>query len=66
MLKIIKDINPELVWIGYDSHPEKNRLPEPPLAKSQEFIKRLEDNGISVHQKLIRRAWYEYGGINVK
>lgn len=50
---------PEIVWIGYDSHPEKNRLPEPLLAKTQEFIKRLEDDGISVHQKLIRRAWYE-------
>jgi len=55
----IKNITPELLWIGYDSKPEHNHLPEPPLAKTQEFIKRLEDADISVHQKLIRKAWYE-------
>jgi len=49
----------EWVWIGYDSKPKRNFLPEPLLAKTQEFINRLEDAGVSVHQKLIRKAWYE-------
>jgi DNA repair photolyase len=52
------NIQPEIVWLGYDSKPERNHLPEPPLAKTQEFIKRLEDAGILVHRKLIREAWY--------
>jgi len=56
---IINKIKPELVWIGYDSLHKRNRLPEPLLAKTQEFIKRLDDAGVSVHQKLIRKAWYE-------
>ena len=55
----ITSIQPEIVWVGYDSHPEKNRLHEPPLSKTQEFIKHLEDAGISVHRKLMRVAWYE-------
>ncbi|MFH0904494.1 MAG: hypothetical protein V1854_04820 [Methanobacteriota archaeon] len=59
-IKWIKVLTPlEYLWIGYDSKPEINHLPEPPLAKTQDFIKRLADAGISVHQKLIRKAWYE-------
>lgn len=57
--KWIQDIKPEIVWIGYDSRPNRNHLPEPTLQKTQELIKCLEDSGISVHQKLIRKAWYE-------
>jgi len=58
-LNAIIDLKPEWVWVGYDSKPRRNYLPEPPLAKTQDFIEHLEDDGISVRQKLIRKAWYE-------
>lgn len=54
MEKYIKDIKPEIVWIGYDSHPEKNRLPEPTLYKLDTFVGRLKESGINVRLKLIR------------
>lgn len=58
-LNAIIDLKPEWVWIGYDSKPNRNHLPEPTLEKTQELIKHLEDADISVRQKLIRKAWYE-------
>jgi len=58
-LNAIIDLKPEWVWVGYDSNPKRNLLPEPSLTKTQELIKRLEDAGISVRQKLIRKAWWE-------
>lgn len=55
---IICKINPERVYIGYDSHPA-NKLPEPPLEKTEELIYRLEKEGIKVIRKEIRKAWWE-------
>lgn len=57
--EIIKNIHPEFLWIGYDSKPEKNHLPEPTFDMTLKLIKDLIDSGIPVHQKLIRKAWYE-------
>lgn len=54
MEKYIRDIKPEIVWIGNDSHPKKNRLPEPSLYKLYMFVMRLQDSGINVRLKLIR------------
>ncbi len=54
MEKCIKEIKPEIVWIGYDSHPEKNNLIEPSLYKVDQFVKRLKDAEINVKLKLIR------------
>ncbi len=54
MEKYIKDIKPEIVWIGYNSHPEKNGLPEPTLYKLDKFVGRLKKSGINVRLKLIR------------
>lgn len=48
-----------IVYIGYDSHPETNMLPEPPLKKTLEFIHDLREEGIEVREKLIRKAWWE-------
>jgi len=47
-------INPWRVYIGYDSHPNENKLPEPPLAKTEELVKILRDNGLDVRTKLMR------------
>ena len=50
----ITDINPERVYIGYDS--KKNKLPEPTLYKVKEFIKELK-RITKVKEKLMREAW---------
>lgn len=49
----IKEIHPELVWIGYNSHPNI-KLPEPSLKKTKNFIDRLRAGGIQVREKLMR------------
>ncbi len=48
----------KVINIGYDSRPELNHLPEPPLAKTMDLIARLEQIA-EVRQKQIRPAWYE-------
>ena len=48
----IEDINPELVWMGYDSG--KNNLPEPSLDKFNELHKRLIQSGYKVKLKTVR------------
>ncbi|BES82573.1 DUF5131 family protein [Pyrodictium abyssi] len=52
----IEEINPFMVYIGYDNY--SHRLPEPPLAKTRELIKRLEDFTLVI-RKTIRPAWNE-------
>lgn len=52
----IKDINPLAVTIGYDNN--NNNLSEPPLEKTENFIKILK-NITQVIPKKIRKAWYE-------
>lgn len=56
---LIQDIKPEWVWVGYDSRPKKHHLQEPALEKTLELIKTLENAGIIVRKKLIRKAWFE-------
>jgi len=54
----ISQINPERIYIGYDT--KKSYLPEPPLQKTMELIEKLEiDMGFKVKIKLLREAWYE-------
>jgi len=52
----IKDINPFMVYVGYDNYNWK--LPEPPMKKTQELIERLGKFTLVV-KKTIRPAWYE-------
>ena len=53
----IQLINPEIVYIGYDS--KNNELPEPTLDETNELIAVLREHGFNVKEKLIRKAWYE-------
>ena len=53
----IKIIKPWGVAIGYDNYGCK--LPEPPLEKTLKLISKLEDIGIKVYRKTLRKAWYE-------
>lgn len=62
LAKWIQDISPEFVYIGYANdryEGKKLKLPEPPLAKTQELIARLRESGIEVRCKSLRKAWWE-------
>lgn len=52
---IIKKINPYIVWLGYDSKPEKNNLPEPLHDKVERFITTLRAEGFDVRTKDMRK-----------
>lgn len=56
---LIKSTEPWRVYIGYDSHPGKNHLPEPSLAEADALVAELRSAGIDVRWKLRRRAWWE-------
>lgn len=59
-LEWVKQLSPKRVYIGYESKgvSRRYRLPEPSLAKTQHFIKEL-DQFVPVYVKLLRRAWCE-------
>lgn len=59
MVEWMQAIAPEIVYIGYDSHPEKNKLPEPKYSKTHALIIDLRVAGIDVREKLMRKAWDE-------
>ncbi|WP_456469669.1 DUF5131 family protein [Archaeoglobus sp.] len=54
--KLLKFMNPEFVYIGYDNH--NCKLPEPPLKKTLELIEKLK-KFTEVRLKTIRPAWWE-------
>ena len=55
-VKWIEEIEPFMVFVGYDNY--NNRLPEPPLQKTKELIRRLSEF-TCVIEKTIRPAWNE-------
>lgn len=57
MVEWIRNINPVMVWIGYDS--KNNYLPEPALEKVKALHWKLAKQGIVVILKTIRKAWWE-------
>lgn len=52
IVKWIKEINPCMVWLGYDSG--KDNLPEPPLEKAKELYWELGRSGFTTILKTIR------------
>jgi len=59
MVRRIKEIAPEFVYVGYNSRDSKNKhLLEPSLSETEELIVELE-KFTEVRQKLIRKAWWE-------
>lgn len=52
----LKQLFPQVVYVGYDNH--NCKLPEPPLAKTRLLIKELR-KFTTVRVKTLRRAWYE-------
>jgi len=57
MLSWLENINPCMVWLGYDSR--KHHLPEPKLEKVKNLYWELGSRGFTVILKTIRKAWYE-------
>jgi len=57
MIDWIGNINPCMVWLGYDSG--KNKLPEPKLEKVKSLHWELAKRGFVVVLKTIRKAWCE-------
>ena len=55
-VKWIKEINPFMVYIGYDNY--ENKLPEPELNKTMKLIKELSAFTLVI-KKTIRPAWNE-------
>ena len=55
MVDWVENINPCMVWLGYDSG--KNRLPEPELEKVRDLQWELAKRGFVVVLKTIREAW---------
>jgi len=57
MIDWIQNINPCMIWLGYDSG--TNHLPEPSLEKVKSLHWELGKRGFTVILKTIRRAWWE-------
>ena len=57
MISWVENINPCMVWLGYDSG--KNNLPEPELEKVKSLHWQLAKKGFIVILKTIRKAWCE-------
>ena len=57
MIDWVENINPCMVWLGYDSG--KNKLPEPKLEKVKNLHWELAKKGFVVILKTIRKAWHE-------
>jgi DNA repair photolyase len=57
MISWVENINPCMVWLGYDSG--KNKLPEPKLEKVKSLHWQLSEKGFVVILKTIRKAWHE-------
>ncbi len=55
MVEWMKQINPHIVWMGYDSK-SKCDFPEPSLDKFNSLHKKLEQAGIQVKLKTVREG----------
>lgn len=52
----IKSINPEYVWLGYNSRPKQVQMPEPDEEKIVRFITELKKNNIPIKAKDLRNV----------
>ena len=50
----IKEINPEYVWLGYNSRPKQVNMPEPNEEKVLNLISDLKSHGIMIRGKELR------------
>lgn len=57
MVEWIREINPCMIWLGYDS--KGSYLPEPELQKVKALHWKLAEQGFVIILKTIRKAWWE-------
>ena len=57
----MKDINPIVVYVGYDNY--EHKLREPTLKETTELLKRLPETSLII-RKTIRPAWYESNNLS--
>ena len=50
----IKSVNPEYIWLGYNSRPKQVQMPEPDVEKMVKFIIELRKNNIPITAKELR------------
>jgi len=60
LLRWIVEIDPEVIYIGYDNY--NSKLPEPSLKKTELLATTLIDSGYDVRLKTLRYAWWEKPG----
>ena len=56
-LNLILEVDPGAIAIGYDNY--NHRLPEPSLEKTLNLIKTLKQTAQNIHEKTLRKAWWE-------
>ena len=61
LLQWAKDIDPQIIAIGYNNY-QRFKLPEQPLGKTLELIAALRAMGFKVVEKTIRKVWFEKDG----
>ena len=59
MIGLVERINPCMVWLGMDSKPQKNRLPETSLQRLKILHWELSRRGYVVILKTVRKAWWQ-------
>lgn len=59
MIGFAEEVNPCMIWLGMDSKPKVNKLPEPSLKKVKQLHWELAKRGYVVVLKTIRKAWWE-------
>ncbi len=54
--QMIIDLDPEYVWLGYNSRPKQVQLPEPSPKKVHKLIKALKKAGVKIRLKEMREV----------
>lgn len=54
-LEMLVSIQPEYIWLGFNSRPAQVQLPEPSYAKTQALVNELTQRGIEVRGKELRK-----------
>jgi hypothetical protein len=57
-IRWIIDLDPEYVWLGFNSRPKQVVLPEPNKVKMLRFIKMLQKENIKIMGKELRGLEY--------
>lgn len=54
--EMILAVQPEYVWMGYNSQPKSCTFPEPPLSKVRDLQRMLKRAGVEIREKDMRQS----------